>query len=199
MGLEGILGVIERDCAARHGEIETRCSAEIDDFLAGAREKADRVRRAACEEIAGPAERDRLGQLHAARLDALQMVEAARSEILELVLARIREGLAGARRSPGYQDLLERLLEQALAELAGSLEPGEAARLSADPDDLDLVEGYLRSVDPRPAVDYDRKCLGGVRAMSPDGRILVDNTLETRLERAWPSLRAAVVRFLEVG
>ena len=42
----------------------------------------------------------------------------------------------------------------------------------------------------------DPAITGGLKVMGGDGRLTVSNTLETRLERAWPDLLPAMVEEL---
>jgi vacuolar-type H+-ATPase subunit E/Vma4 len=199
IALEGILAVIERDCADLCAEIEAHRAAERHAVLAEARAQAERARQAEFEGIAARAERDRLGALHDARLEALRVVADARTEALETVLDRVRTALSVAREDPRYPDLLKHLAGEALKDLAGALANGETGRLSADPRDRQILAGFLESRPPNPTVEFDLVCLGGVLALSPDGRVTVDNTLETRLERAGTSLRAELAQALEAG
>ncbi|HUF39282.1 MAG TPA: V-type ATP synthase subunit E [Anaerolineales bacterium] len=199
MSLEAVLGVIDQDCSARVAEIETGIGAEIAAVERAARQEAERVRLEALAAAVRPSQRLRLEAQHRARLEALEVVDAAQVELLETARVRIREILAETRRAPGYPALFAHLARQALAELAGSLEPDEVPFLSADPCDRAVLEALRETLDPAPETEYDRSGWGGVVARSRDGRVLVDNFLETRFERAWPVLRAELARSLVNG
>ena len=54
--------------------------------------------------------------------------------------------------------------------------------------------GVKITVDPKPI-----SCSGGVRAMSPDGSVLYDNTFEARLDRLRPILRREVASLFGLG
>jgi vacuolar-type H+-ATPase subunit E/Vma4 len=85
--------------------------------------------------------------------------------------------------------MLRRLMDGALAELRGSLREEKQARLEADPRDRVLLESILLNMGLDPPVSYEIDCWGGLIAKSEDGRVVVLNTLEARLERATPYLR----------
>ena len=105
---------------------------------------------------------------------------------------RQRTGIAERRiAEPGVcsSDLGVLAAREALAELAPCLSPEEAPRLEADARDAALLDPLLSALGRAVTLDPGRRCWGGVRATSADGRVAVDNTLESRLERAMPSLR----------
>jgi vacuolar-type H+-ATPase subunit E/Vma4 len=85
--------------------------------------------------------------------------------------------------------LLSRLIQEALDDLSRSLEEREGIVLEADPRDRIIVQRLLAELPPDLRMSYPLTCWGGVIARSADGRIVVTNTLETRLERAMPHLR----------
>jgi vacuolar-type H+-ATPase subunit E/Vma4 len=199
MGLEGVLGVLDRDCTVRLRAIEEKAEAEAEAILHAARTEADRIRQAAAKDLAGPAERDRRAALHEAQLCAIRIRDDARTAVLHSVLDRVRAALADARRAPGYPALLAHLIGQALGDLAGSLAAGEVPRLSFDVRDRSLVEAISKTCDPVPELQDDLESWGGAAAQSRDRRVIVDNTLEARLEQAWPALRSDLVRRLEAG
>ena len=69
--------------------------------------------------------------------------------------------------------------------------------LEASPDDRVLLEGLLHSLELYLPVSHPLNCWGGLVAKSEDGRIVVINTLEARLERAVPYLRRYLAAFFE--
>ncbi|MCJ7623387.1 MAG: V-type ATP synthase subunit E family protein, partial [Anaerolineaceae bacterium] len=96
-----------------------------------------------------------------------------------------------------YPTILRRLTKQALIELAGSLEQIGRAKLEADERDKSLLEEILQDLDLEIAVSYDLHCMGGVIAKSEDGRLVVINTMEARLERSIPFLRRYLAESFE--
>jgi V/A-type H+-transporting ATPase subunit E len=84
-------------------------------------------------------------------------------------------------RGEGYEDLFAGLA----AEAAGA----EWGTVRVNPADRELAARYF----PRAVVEADASITGGVEAVSTDGAFSVVNTLETRLERAWPELLPEIV------
>jgi vacuolar-type H+-ATPase subunit E/Vma4 len=90
--------------------------------------------------------------------------------------------------------VLARLTDEAMAALQGS---PAGAQLEADPRDRVLLESILRELDAQLTVKYNLECWGGVIAKSSDERVVVLNTLESRLEQATPYLHRHLAAWFE--
>jgi vacuolar-type H+-ATPase subunit E/Vma4 len=93
--------------------------------------------------------------------------------------------------------MLRQLVQEALTELEKSLEEAGKARLEADVRDRGLLEIILSDLRLKLPVSYELNCWGGLVAKSRDGRVVVINTLETRLDRATPYLRGYLAALFE--
>ena len=169
--------------------MEAEVAAEIQQMAAQAAEVAEQSRLAAEADACAimerhnraaliPLERERARRLNRARLAALAATSRVHEQLLADALAGARMRLGALRDTPEYPAILRALAEEALAGVEGD------AFLHADPRDARL----LRELFPGLQVDGDMETLGGVEAHSLDGRIVVINTLEARLEQARPLL-----------
>jgi V/A-type H+/Na+-transporting ATPase subunit E len=111
---------------------------------------------------------------------------------------RVREGGALAERlhrlaRAELPDLREAGADAGFAALAAELPASDWRRLRVNPAD----EPAARRLFPMADVECDPTIAGGLRAEG-DGRcIVVDNTLEARLESAWPDLLPVLIRSIE--
>ncbi|HEX9080191.1 MAG TPA: V-type ATP synthase subunit E [Desulfuromonadaceae bacterium] len=176
------------------------------------------------EALRGEAEAKGAAIHGATEAEAERLRAAARAGIEELrrreerscrlsCAARRREIMARAEREAGLigvraeDRLAKRLWQRALAALAGMRDEGYGrlfGRLAAEigeagwstvwvnPADRDLAAPLF----PGARIVADPAITGGLRAASGDGRLTVSNTLETRLERAWPDLLPGLVEEL---
>ncbi|MGW8250055.1 MAG: V-type ATP synthase subunit E, partial [Anaerolineales bacterium] len=164
---------------------------------------AERLTELACEKALEPASHERARLIHRARLEAMQTVGEARKELVDAALEQVRGRLVNLRTDACYPDVLRQLLLEALAELDEAEQDGKNARsgsqicLEASPDDQVLLESVLRSLELDLPVSYSLNCWGGVVAKGENGKIVVINTLEARLERAVPYLRIYLAAFFE--
>lgn len=80
--------------------------------------------------------------------------------------------------------------QQLLTRLAGELPPFDWGRIRVNPADRDITANLF----PGAEIVTDPEISGGLEATSRDGGITVDNTLSTRLLRAWPRLVPELLR-----
>lgn len=196
MGLEAILEAIRQSGTDRVRAIEEHARAEVAQVIAQAEREAAAIRQEAREAASVTTAADQARIVHRASLEAMHIVSEAEQQIVEQALDHVRTQLAGLRASADYPDVLRDLLTEALAALQGSLLEGEPAHLSADPRDRALLERILRDLGLEPVVRYELDTWGGVRVTDSEDRVVVDNTLESRLAMATPLLRRYLPRLL---
>jgi vacuolar-type H+-ATPase subunit E/Vma4 len=182
MTLQSILEKIHASGDAQVLEIEKRIESQVNAILAQGRTEAHQIEEDACSEVSGPAVAERARILHRARLESLRIVGDVRENLVENLIIRTREKLATLRSDPSYPVVLRKLLKEALAELAlgGAGKP----QLVADLRDKDLLGTILDELKLDLPVTYELNCWGGLKATSEDGRVVVINTFESRLEHA---------------
>lgn len=197
MSLLAILDAIRTSGQAQVREIEEKTYQKIREMRVNARLDARRIREETSRATLAPALRERARIFHRARLEALQIIGNGREALVDAALDQTRGHLEGLRTDEAYPSVLKRLTEDALNELAISLEEPGRARLEADVRDRDLLENILAENRMNLEVDYTLNCWGGLIAKSQDGRVVVINTLEARFERATPFLRRYLAALFE--
>jgi vacuolar-type H+-ATPase subunit E/Vma4 len=123
----------------------------------------------------------------------LRIVGDVREDLVDTAITRAREHLASIRADSSYPAVLRRLTEEALAELASD----GKARLLADPRDRTLLKNTLNDLRLDLPVSYELNCWGGLIARSEDGRVVVINLFESRLEHATTFLRSHLAALFE--
>jgi vacuolar-type H+-ATPase subunit E/Vma4 len=203
MGLHAILEAIRSSGDIRVGEIESRAYAQAHEILINAQLEAERLTEQACEKALEPVSHERARLIHRARLEAMQIIGEARKELVDAALEQVRGRLVNLRTDACYPDVLRQLLLEALAELK-EFEPEEATTqsygpicLEASPDDQAVLDDLLQTIRLDLPINHTLNCWGGVVAKGENGRIVVINTLEARLERAVPYLRLYLAAFFE--
>lgn len=199
MSLETILQAIRSAGQTQVDEIEAQAKAEVRAILDKASSEAGQIHEDACAAEVIPAFRERSRILQRARLEALRLQGDAREKLVEMALERARKRLESFRSDPAYAQVLKSLVQQALEEMDGSLNHGGAASLEADPRDQELLHEILSDPDQQQSIRYVLTCWGGVIARSSDGKVVVVNTLEARLEQAAPYIRRSLGAFFETS
>lgn len=193
MSLQAILDAILAQGAERVRQIEQEASQQAGALLQKAQAEGAAQRERLIAQRRGRALQEQTRRLQQTNQQCALIVSAAREELVEEALARVGERLQTARQAADYGVVLLRLVEEALDTLRPSLRKGEVPVLQADPVDQALLAALPDTV----TVAYTLRCLGGVVARSEDGRVVVVNTLEARLERATPYLRRYLARIFE--
>jgi vacuolar-type H+-ATPase subunit E/Vma4 len=188
MSLQPILEKIRETGESQIQEIEKNAQAQSNEILARARMEAEQVEEDASIHASAPAVAERARIIHRARLESLHVVGAVRENLVDTAVNRMREHLASFRSASAYPLALRKLTEETLAQLAASEGDGKP-RLLSDPRDKKLLEKILKELKLNISVSYELNCWGGVIAQSEDGRVVVINTLEARLNQATLFLR----------
>lgn len=189
MALDHILAAIEDEAAVEIAHIEGESQRRARAILEQASREALAIEQAAAGALDADLESKATRLRNQARIQSTRTLMKAR----EAIVQQAREGalvqVRALREREDYPDLLAGLLDEALAAL-----PGEGAVVRIDPRDRELIAGLLAKTKPGAPLDVEvaLDTWGGVEVASADGRIIVRNTLETRLERADPYLRRLV-------
>jgi V/A-type H+-transporting ATPase subunit E len=197
VSLLAILNAIRASGEAQVQDIEENTYHKVHKIQVNARLNAEQITEEAYTETVAPAFRERARILHHARLESLQIAGNKREDLVDTALDQIQGHLAGMRTDIVYPEVLRKLVRETLDELSGSLEAIGRARLEADPRDQELLENILSNMELNLDINCNLDCWGGLIAKSQDGRVVVINTLEARLERATPYLRRYLAALFE--
>ncbi len=197
MGLQAILDAIRAYGEGQTLEIETGAYRKVNEILVEAHADAQRIREESCISASAPAYKERARLYHRARLESLRITGSAREALADTALDQTRERLKTIRKDEIYPSVLRRLTHEALIELEGSLEETGSLRLECDPRDEALLTGILQEMGLELPISATLVCWGGLVAKSEDNRVIVINTLEARLERAYPYLRHHLSAYFE--
>lgn len=206
MSLDTILEAIEASAEAELAELRQETETRVAEILAEADRRAAARREAARHAALRPAAGERARRLHQAKLEALHIVGEAQDRLVGEALLRTRQCLSDLRHGSAdgafYASILRHLVEEAVQALGdeemGSADTdGPSAWLEGDARDESLLGDILRDLNLALPVKSTLDSWGGVVVRSSDGRIMVINTLESRLERATPYLRQELAAYFQ--
>jgi vacuolar-type H+-ATPase subunit E/Vma4 len=210
MSLNAILETIRTSGEVRIHEIEKQAQIKAREILASARLEAQQEEEKARAAAILPASHERARIIHRARLEALRITGDVRESLVDAALDQARGRLAGIRTDQAYPAVFRQLIGESLKEIEGPLgdredsqggqRSGKAqgkAQLEINSQDQEILGIILEDL----CLDLPRICgldsWGGLIAKSEDGRVVVINTLEARLERATPYLRHYLAAIFE--
>jgi vacuolar-type H+-ATPase subunit E/Vma4 len=133
--------------------------------------------------------------MHRARLEALRIVGDVRENLVDTAIHRARERLTSVRNGLAYPAVLRTLTQEELTEIATG--GAGTVELLADPRDEILVNKIIDELKLNLRASYELNYWGGLSIKSEDGRVVVINTLESRLEHATAFLRRHLAALFE--
>ncbi len=203
MSLETILQKITASGEAELLELQRETVAQIQGILADAEAEAAERREGVRQTVLQPVSGECARRTHKAKLEALQLIGHARDVVVAEALAQVESCLCQLRQSSMYPDILKSLTTEAVRVLGEEELNGDTAvstgrpELAIDPRDepccLEILADLRLDLNLVTTLDN----WGGIILRSGDGRIIVTNTLEARLERATPYLRQELAAFFE--
>jgi len=183
MPLGAFFETLSADVAREIAEMRARTQAESARLLEEARRRGEAGRERTLAAAASARTRQIGAAESAARAEAAAGDLRAKREVLQAVRARATASLA----TLDSPQLLERLLREVLEALGA-----EPARLLVAP----AFESAARSLaTPGITVDPDPS-LAGAGVVAVAGARRLDDSLESRLDAAWPRLEPALARIL---
>jgi V/A-type H+-transporting ATPase subunit E len=189
VGYPELLRVLEEEAAREAQDVRAAAARERDRIVAEARAAARAAREALLARERGDGEARRRAALESLALRRERALLVERRELLDRLAARVRERLAAS----GSPELDARLLAEVLPEAGeGPLE------VVVDPGAEDAARAALAAISPavaaRAVVRPAPARRGGVEVVA--ARRALDDTLPSRLERAWPDLEAELAGIL---
>ncbi len=128
-----------------------------------------------------------------ARNRELLLIESAINDIF----AKAKQKLGSAYNEKEYRDLLKRMIEESVQRL-GSVE----VVIECNKNDLEIIKKILSDLSTnknKVKISLSKKpvdIIGGIRAVSGDGTMTLDNSLDSQIERLKPLIRKELVQLL---
>ena len=188
MALQQLLDALREQARERRDVEQAQADAQVEEIRARSRRALQRRRaeliRQAREEESAAAHR----AIATAQSEATRTVLTSRAHLLQRVRHALEKRVASAQDDPSFRASLQHVLRKSLDRLSDGpvtvrARPGLESSL------IEAVGGRSSvRVEPVPGMGT------GFVAVSVEGGIEIDATLETELEHAWPRLAVGVMR-----
>lgn len=185
-------------------DILAEAQKKAKEILDAAKKEAESILQAA--EISGREEKENLvsagkakGQrlfrekVMAARLESRRQLLLRREELLLSVFQEAKKELEKFVASKNYVNWMEKELEKAGEELGKQLE------VEVRKEDMRILEELRKTLEKKGIevrIGSAINCLGGFRARTPDGKMMMDCTFERKLERVGEEARLRIAKVL---
>lgn len=170
-----------QESLAKLDSSRTKLQSEYEVIIESAKKEAENLKR----QIIGSS---RLS----ARNKELVLIESAINEIFRIV----KEKLQSKSNDKLYKDLIRKMVEESISPL-----DSPEIIIECNKNDYDTVKKIVQdlSTNKKVKLTLSKKpidIVGGVRAVSADGTMTLDNTLDSKIERLKPLIRKEIVQLL---
>ena len=191
MPYDDLISALKAGAQERITEIQDRAQAEAQKIQKDAEERAQITRSAYLEEAARSVKLERSKLISKAGAERRMALARVKDDLFQQVFARAAQQMTSARNHPAYRESFKKMVREAMEELAG-----EEIRMHIDPRDELLCRETLREMQRNCDVVTDLTTMGGLNATTADERLMVFNTLESRLQRAKELLKREIMSTL---
>jgi vacuolar-type H+-ATPase subunit E/Vma4 len=191
MAIEQLIGAVEVSAEETIQEIQRKAVVEVAEDRKAAEDGAAEKKRAAMEEARRRAAVERGRLISGVRKENRMELAREKDRIFRQAFDEAGRRLASMRGSSGYEKSFRAMAAEALEELGG----GDLI-LHVDIRDEPLARKTLAALGKNCEVKADLETAGGLNVTTKDGRNLVFNTLESRLEKAKKSLKSEIFSML---
>jgi vacuolar-type H+-ATPase subunit E/Vma4 len=191
MPYEDLITAVKASAQERMKEIQDRAQAEAQKIQKDAEERAQGIRSAHLEEAARGLSLEKSKLIAKVGTEKRMALAGVKEDLFQQVFARAAQQMTSARNHPGYRESFKKMVREALEELAG-----EEVRIHIDPRDEPLAREILGQLQRNSDVVTDLSTMGGLNATTADERLMVFNTLESRLQRAKELMKSEVMSTL---
>ena len=179
MVYEDLIRSMEESAAQKNRETHEAALRDAEEILRNAKAEGEEIRERYLRNRLKKAVVERNRQTYLTREEVKTAITREKERLFSEAFALAMDGLTGIRSSPGYQDIFSRLVRDAAGEI-----PEPDSVIHIDPRDRDVCREILETAGLNGSIAEDIETRGGARVTTRDGRITVDNTLESRLVRA---------------
>lgn len=174
-----LMQLLEQEARVEKDQALKEAQAKAEEILAAASREADEIEAEARRRAEAEQTQARARATSTASLRAAAFVLAAKDEAIRKVFEQAEADLRAAAANPQRRAaVLRALLREAARGLTGRL------AVEAAGGDVQAVRDACRELGLDAEVREAQGVADGVRVASPDGRVVVENTLSSRLSRA---------------
>ena len=191
MPYEDLLTAVRANAQEKMKEIRDRAEAEALKIRKDAEEKAQGIRSAHLEEAGRTVQLEKSKLISKVGAEKRMAFARAKEDLFQQVFDQAARRMVSARDHQGYRELLKKMAGEVMEDL-----PSEGIRVHIDPRDEPLCRELLREMKRNCEVVTDLTTIGGLNATTADERLMIFNTLESRLTRAKELMKSEIMSTL---
>ncbi len=177
--LTDLLIAMEESTEERINGIMKQAHQDAEEIKRTAEEKAETIKKSYLDSAEKSFESERNKLIYNAKSEIKMDVIKAKDEVIQSAFVEAKQSLDDLRDRESYRGRFKSMLQEAMHELGG-----EKAQLHIDRRDENLCKQILDELNENSEVVVDLTSAGGLNVSTRDEKVVVSNTIESRLDRA---------------
>jgi len=191
MTAKNLIESMEMSAEERILEMIHKAHNEADEIIKSAGAKAETIKHAYLENAIKFADAERNRQIYTVKAEAKMHVIKAKDELLHKAFLEAKKNLINFRDKRTYKNSYKLMVQEAVHELEG-----EEVEFHVDKKDENLCKEILVELDKNSEVVADITCAGGLNVSTTDEKVVIFNTIESRLDKAKELLKFEIFSIL---
>ena len=177
--LTDLLIAMEESTEERISEIIKQAHQDAEEIKRTAEEKAETIKKSYLDSAEKSFESERNKLIYSAKAEIKMDVMKAKDGMIQSAFVEAQKSLDDLRDRESYKGRFKSMIQEAMLELGG-----EKARLHIDARDENLCKQILDELNENSEIIIDLTSAGGLNVSTKDEKVVVFNTVESRLDRA---------------
>jgi V/A-type H+-transporting ATPase subunit E len=194
MPYEQLIESVEMCAEDKIRVIKEKATGDAEEIKAEAEKKDEMIKKRYLDAVRKTVESERSKSLGKVNEDIRMQLTRAKDEVFQHAFTEAQKILQSVRGQANYENIFKTLLKEAVTELEG-----EEILLHIDKKDENLCKKLLSELKLNCGIVTDITCAGGLNVSSKDGRFIIFNTVDSRIERAKVLLKLDVFATLYGG
>lgn len=179
MTAKNLIESMEMNAEERILEMIHNAHNEADEIIKSAEAKAETIKHSYLENAIKFADAERNRQIYTVKTEVKMHVIIAKDELLHKAFVEGKKNLINFRERRAYKNSYKLMVQEAVHELEG-----EELEFHIDKKDENLCKEILEELSENSGIVADITCAGGLNVSTSDEKIVIFNTIESRLDKA---------------
>jgi V/A-type H+-transporting ATPase subunit E len=194
MPYEQLIESVEMCAEDKIRAIKEKATSDAGEIKAEAKKKDEMIKKRYLDAVRKTVESERSKSLGKVHEDVRMQLTRAKDDVFQHAFSEAQNILQSVRGQAQYETIFKTLLKEAITELEG-----EEILLHIDKKDENLCKKVLSELKLNCGIVTDITCAGGLNASTKDGKFIIFNTVDSRIERAKVLLKLDVFATLYGG
>ena len=194
MSIEQLIESVEVSAGERITELKENAYRQSVEIRKGAEGKDEAIKKKHLDAVKKTAEAERNKLIAKIKEETRMQFTRAKDDVYKKAFSEAQRILSSARSHADYENNFRKMLQEVVLELEG-----EEIQMHIDKKDENLCKKLLSELKLNCEVVTNITCAGGLNANTKDGRFIVFNTIESRIEKVKALLKSELFTTLYGG